>query len=171
MFVLWRTGECLFFLLLLLLFNVRTTSEVFKSEHMNSLCHCHRSYNVTCTEELPRPGFPKTCCTIQDIPLIRSPVLPLLLHLLLLLCTSVFVPAEYKSHFVSATAPEAWISTLLCFGSVTSLTHALHKLHLFNLIWNRWQVQKSSCKKNKHHETQAGFFCWGHSSYKCQFYI
>ncbi|KAG7248576.1 hypothetical protein CRUP_000739, partial [Coryphaenoides rupestris] len=28
------------------------------------------SYNVTCTEEMPRPGFPKTCCTIQDIPLI-----------------------------------------------------------------------------------------------------
>uniref|UniRef100_A0A3Q2EB47 Transmembrane protein 150A n=1 Tax=Cyprinodon variegatus TaxID=28743 RepID=A0A3Q2EB47_CYPVA len=30
------------------------------------------SYNVTCTEELPRPGFPKTCCTIQDIPLISK---------------------------------------------------------------------------------------------------
>ncbi|XP_067084025.1 transmembrane protein 150A-like isoform X1 [Osmerus mordax] len=30
------------------------------------------SYNVTCTEEIPRPGFPKTCCTIQDIPLISK---------------------------------------------------------------------------------------------------
>ncbi|KAE8292536.1 Transmembrane protein 150A [Larimichthys crocea] len=30
------------------------------------------SYNVTCAEELPRPGFPKTCCTIQDIPLISK---------------------------------------------------------------------------------------------------
>ncbi|XP_051923613.1 transmembrane protein 150Aa isoform X2 [Hippocampus zosterae] len=30
------------------------------------------SYNVTCTEELLRPGFPKTCCTIQDIPLISK---------------------------------------------------------------------------------------------------
>ncbi|KAF3850990.1 hypothetical protein F7725_012762 [Dissostichus mawsoni] len=30
------------------------------------------SYNVTCTEELARPGFPKTCCTIQDIPLISK---------------------------------------------------------------------------------------------------
>ncbi|XP_030227435.1 transmembrane protein 150A [Gadus morhua] len=29
-------------------------------------------YNVTCTEEMPRPGFPKTCCTIQDIPLISK---------------------------------------------------------------------------------------------------
>ncbi|XP_061527027.1 transmembrane protein 150Aa isoform X2 [Phycodurus eques] len=30
------------------------------------------SYNVTCTEELLRPGFPKTCCTVQDIPLISK---------------------------------------------------------------------------------------------------
>ncbi|XP_029619242.1 transmembrane protein 150A isoform X2 [Salmo trutta] len=30
------------------------------------------SYNVTCTEEMARPGFPKTCCTIQDIPLISK---------------------------------------------------------------------------------------------------
>uniref|UniRef100_A0A8D3BAI3 Transmembrane protein 150A n=1 Tax=Scophthalmus maximus TaxID=52904 RepID=A0A8D3BAI3_SCOMX len=30
------------------------------------------SYNVTCTDDLPRPGFPKTCCTIQDIPLISK---------------------------------------------------------------------------------------------------
>ncbi|KAL2092179.1 hypothetical protein ACEWY4_011977 [Coilia grayii] len=30
------------------------------------------SYNVTCTEEPSKPGFPKTCCTIQDIPLISK---------------------------------------------------------------------------------------------------
>ncbi|XP_038841067.1 transmembrane protein 150A-like [Salvelinus namaycush] len=30
------------------------------------------SYNVTCTEEIARPGSPKTCCTIQDIPLISK---------------------------------------------------------------------------------------------------
>uniref|UniRef100_A0A672RMF0 Transmembrane protein 150A n=1 Tax=Sinocyclocheilus grahami TaxID=75366 RepID=A0A672RMF0_SINGR len=30
------------------------------------------SYNVTCTEETAKPGFPKTCCTIQDIPLISK---------------------------------------------------------------------------------------------------
>ncbi len=31
----------------------------------------HRSYNLTCTEETAKRGFPKTCCTLQDIPLIR----------------------------------------------------------------------------------------------------
>ncbi|KAJ8379306.1 hypothetical protein SKAU_G00000840 [Synaphobranchus kaupii] len=30
------------------------------------------SYNVTCTEEAARQGFPKTCCTLQDIPLISK---------------------------------------------------------------------------------------------------
>lgn len=30
------------------------------------------SYNVTCTEETAKPGFPKTCCTLQDIPLISK---------------------------------------------------------------------------------------------------
>ncbi|KAM8866073.1 transmembrane protein 150Aa [Synchiropus picturatus] len=30
------------------------------------------TYNITCAEELPRPGFPKTCCTVQDIPLISK---------------------------------------------------------------------------------------------------
>uniref|UniRef100_A0A672LJU1 Transmembrane protein 150A n=1 Tax=Sinocyclocheilus grahami TaxID=75366 RepID=A0A672LJU1_SINGR len=30
------------------------------------------SYNVTCTDETAKPGFPKTCCTIQDIPLISK---------------------------------------------------------------------------------------------------
>uniref|UniRef100_A0A8C7WX87 Transmembrane protein 150A n=1 Tax=Oryzias sinensis TaxID=183150 RepID=A0A8C7WX87_9TELE len=30
------------------------------------------TYNATCTEDLPRPGFPKACCTIQDIPLISK---------------------------------------------------------------------------------------------------
>ncbi|XDV20960.1 hypothetical protein PO909_026160 [Leuciscus waleckii] len=30
------------------------------------------SYNVTCTEETAKPGFQKTCCTIQDIPLISK---------------------------------------------------------------------------------------------------
>ncbi|KAK1806866.1 hypothetical protein P4O66_005348 [Electrophorus voltai] len=29
-------------------------------------------YNVTCSEETAKPGFPKTCCTIQDIPLISK---------------------------------------------------------------------------------------------------
>ncbi|XP_077417892.1 transmembrane protein 150Aa isoform X2 [Vanacampus margaritifer] len=29
-------------------------------------------YNVNCTEEPPRVGFPKTCCTIKDIPLISK---------------------------------------------------------------------------------------------------
>ncbi|XP_061117800.1 transmembrane protein 150Aa isoform X1 [Conger conger] len=35
------------------------------------LCVC-RSYNVTCTEETAKPGFPKTCCSLQDIPLISK---------------------------------------------------------------------------------------------------
>lgn len=48
--------------------------------NLNSLRHCHRSYNVTCIEELPRPGFPKTCCTIQDIPLIRSSCVHLIIQ-------------------------------------------------------------------------------------------
>ncbi len=81
---------------------------------LNSLCHCYRSYNVTCTEELPRPGFPKTCCTIQDIPLIRSPVLPLPLTAL-----QGFVSAEIQKQFCVSKGPEAWISTLLCCGSLT----------------------------------------------------
>lgn len=50
----------------------RTSGHTVWLHKLNWLCHCCRSYNVTCTEELPRPGFPKTCCTIQDIPLIRS---------------------------------------------------------------------------------------------------
>lgn len=95
---------------------------------LNSLCHCCRSYNVTCTEELPRPGFPKTCCTIQDIPLIRSPVL-----LLLLTALQGFVSAEYKSNFVSAKAQRHELAPCYVVALWQSLTHALHKLHLFNL--------------------------------------
>ncbi|KTF71050.1 hypothetical protein cypCar_00044947 [Cyprinus carpio] len=30
------------------------------------------SYNLTCTEETAKRGFPKTCCTLQDIPLISK---------------------------------------------------------------------------------------------------
>ncbi|KAF5893721.1 transmembrane protein, partial [Clarias magur] len=30
------------------------------------------SYNETCSEEKAEQGFPKTCCTIQDIPLISK---------------------------------------------------------------------------------------------------
>ncbi|KAK2845860.1 hypothetical protein Q7C36_010714 [Tachysurus vachellii] len=30
------------------------------------------SYNETCSEQKAEPGFPKTCCTIQDIPLISK---------------------------------------------------------------------------------------------------
>ncbi|KAG5840311.1 hypothetical protein ANANG_G00187470 [Anguilla anguilla] len=30
------------------------------------------SYNVTCTEETAKQGFPKMCCTLQDIPLISK---------------------------------------------------------------------------------------------------
>lgn len=43
------------------------------------LTHCymiHRTYNVTCNEETAKRGFPKTCCTPQDIPLIRFVLLP-----------------------------------------------------------------------------------------------
>ncbi|MFT7817680.1 transmembrane protein 150A-like, partial [Arapaima gigas] len=29
-------------------------------------------YNVTCTEETAKQGFPKTCCTLQDVPLISK---------------------------------------------------------------------------------------------------
>ncbi|KAG2469059.1 T150A protein, partial [Polypterus senegalus] len=31
-----------------------------------------RSYNVTCSEDTSKRGFPKSCCTIQDIPLISK---------------------------------------------------------------------------------------------------
>uniref|UniRef100_A0A4W4G4D3 Transmembrane protein 150A n=1 Tax=Electrophorus electricus TaxID=8005 RepID=A0A4W4G4D3_ELEEL len=30
------------------------------------------TYNVTCSEETAKRGFPKTCCTLQDIPLISK---------------------------------------------------------------------------------------------------
>ncbi|KPP61230.1 transmembrane protein 150A-like [Scleropages formosus] len=30
------------------------------------------TYNVTCTEETAKQGFPKTCCTLEDVPLISK---------------------------------------------------------------------------------------------------
>lgn len=77
---------------------------------MYVLTSSHRSYNVTCIEELPRPGFPKTCCTIQDIPLIRFG-----LHLV-----NVFTKYRHVSKL-----PEAQIYPFLLCGSVTHL-HSLN---------------------------------------------
>lgn len=93
--------------------------QLWAGSEQNSLCHCHRSYNVTCMEELPRPGFPKTCCTIQDIPLIRSPVPPLFL------CVhQLFVSVEYQSHFVSVKAQRHELAPCYVVALWRSLTHA-----------------------------------------------
>lgn len=93
---------------------------------------CCRSYNVTCTEELPRPGFPKTCCTIQDIPLIRCAVVPLLLDTVRLLVT------ENKTHFVSAKRLGHELASCHVAALCQSLTHALHNLNLCNLRRRPW---------------------------------
>lgn len=105
-----------------LYFNVCRHSMVPVRKWLNLFCHCSRSYNVTCTEELARPGFPKTCCTIQDIPLIRSAVLAFLF----------FLYAVYKSNCVSAKAPRHELAPCYVVALLQSLTHSLPKLLVYS---------------------------------------
>uniref|UniRef100_A0A3Q3WG01 Transmembrane protein 150A n=1 Tax=Mola mola TaxID=94237 RepID=A0A3Q3WG01_MOLML len=70
------------------------------------------SYNVTCTEEQPRPGFPKTCCTVQDIPLIRSAPVPIPFDLVMV-CLLRYAQVIEHSH-------QCWVNTSALVSGCTN---------------------------------------------------